>query len=574
MAKRDEPKEWWEEFGYMTPQEQQWVMAEHGLPYTPANAEPTSYDYTDEEALMGYPLAGVAATPEYTSKGALDPRDLSQVAKGINVAQDYGALLLDNILSGLSGPGSYDAGAFTPQVEYGKELRMAGREQLADLAGKGGWEGYIADKMLNENMSSSQAMAALEADVAGLDPNDPELPPNVKAVIRSLPKVRATGANAVAQQIAGGPGGLGGGGDEADFWSTYDYDRIYSRANELQDKVYEDEIAGYEEVDAQGRTHYYDAPPEVIKTPQMEFFDKYGLPYPTASYNEPRYVEQMLNAEEGTTPEYRQAEAADYEDQYNRIIGQTRQAEQAYETQGDLEDQMLKAWEAAQPKPLATRPGTTTVPGRAGIEYGQERRVSPNAPGAATIMPTAEQMMLPTTVLQPGRQLANPTPGTNPRTGIGAGNTWAYTNDQGQMFATNPNQPTSPLQVRTLANGLMGLVGGGAAPQPGEGRGFGVLAPGQTSKDPLFSAFTAPKGSKTRSLTGSDVDQKARTNRAVAANDRAVAARQRQRDVENNDPRLNDIKAAAQLYWLAKAGRTPLQDAIGQRRAGASRLGL
>jgi hypothetical protein len=75
-------------------------------------------------------------------------------------------------------------------------------------------------------------------------------------------------------------------------------------------------------------------------------------------------------------------------------------------------------------------------------------------------------------------------------------------------------------------------------------------------------------------MKASDVDSKARTTRAVAANDKAVAARQKQRDTEAADPRLNDITAAAQLFFLAKGGRTPYKDAMSQRRLGATRLGL
>ena len=162
-----EPKEknWWDEFAYMTPDEQAWVMAEHGLPYTsPADA---GFAYPeDEEGLGGYPIPQIAGMPEFTSKGALDPMDLSQLNKQVDTSKDYAGLLVDNVLSMLSGGGAYDTSAFTPTYEYGNEVTMPGQSRLYDTAERGGWEGYVASKMAYENMTASQAMAALEDYVA------------------------------------------------------------------------------------------------------------------------------------------------------------------------------------------------------------------------------------------------------------------------------------------------------------------------------------------------------------------------------------------------------------------------
>ena len=191
-------------------------------------------------------------------------------------------------------------------------------------------------------------------------------------------------------------------------------------------------------------------------------------------------------------------------------------------------------------------------------------------------MPTAQPMTVPTSVMQPGRpQLANPTPGTNPAAGIGAGNTWAYTDDQGQMFNEPPPAPVGNPLVRTLANGQMNVVGGGTTqPQPNMGQGFGVLAPGQAFKDPMFSAFTQPKGSKTRPMTEEDVSHEGVKKRRNAATEKYNQAYRRQSAAEQEDPRLNDIRQGALLYFLAQRGRNPLQDAMAGRRAGINQLGL
>ena len=559
MAKKEEDQ-WYEAFGYLSPEEQDAVMAEMG--YSPQQSLPFAYEGSGLSDY--YPLGDIAATPEFTSKGNLDPYDLTQQAKRINVAQDYGSLLLDNILSGIAGPGSYDMGAFTPETEYGKEVTLPGRTRLESYAGRGGWEGYLANEIMKGGTPSS-ALASLQQFLENTDPEDKSLSDQERtayqSLVNSLPKSQATGRTPSEKESQG-------------FWGDYDYETLYKTANEYSDAVFNDPGYGYSETDESGVTRYWDKAPEEIKTPQMEFFDKYGLPYPTASYEDPKYLQAMLDAEEGTTQEQRDTETAGYLRGYEDIVGKRERAENTYRQQGEFDDAMLAAWEANQPKPLATRPGVTTVPGSAGVELGRERRASPNAPGAATIMGTSEQAMLPTTVLQPGRELANPQWGTNPRTGIGAGNTWNYTNDQGQKFATPPDRPINDLRVRTLANGLMGLIGSGVEPQPGMNQGFGILAPGELAESPDFNIFRNPKGSKTREMKASDVDRKARTQRAVKQNDAAVAARQAQRDAEAADPRLNDIKAAAMLHYMGLRGRTPLGDAVAQRRAGAARMGL
>jgi hypothetical protein len=554
MAKKDE-KNWWEEFAYMTPAEQEWVMAEHGLPFTP----PVTYA---EEGEDEFPIPQIAGMPEFTSKGALDPMDLTQFNKQIDTSKDYAGLLVDNVLSMLSGGGAYNSDAFTPTMEYGKEVTQPGSERLAQTANRGGWEGYVASKMLYENMTPSQAMGALQDFVEAIDPEDPEADPQAKALLQSLPRYKRES----------GPEPPGA--EPKTFWETYDYDRVFNTASELQNAVFEDDMPGWVDPDT-GRM--YEAKPEEIKTPQMEWYDKYGLPYPTASYTDPEYLEGSLNRAEGTTPEQREAEVSAYEPLYGQAAEQTQKMEALQRAQMSIEGELAKAWNEILPQdnrqPLDTRPATTTAPGSAGVEYGRQRGASPTAPGAATMRGTSQQATLPTTVLQPGRQMVPLAGLGNPATGAKAGRTWAYTGN-GNLFAEPPPQPKAAPMVRTLASGLTGLVGGGFAPQPNQGQGFGVLAPGEMAKDPMFSAFTAPKGSKTRQMKESDVSPTARWKRFEESEKRAGRARTQQRQVEAADPRLNDIETYARLWAAMQSGRTPLQDALAGRRAGLSQIGF
>lgn len=170
-------------------------------------------------------------------------------------------------------------------------------------------------------------------------------------------------------------------------------------------------------------------------------------------------------------------------------------------------------------------------------------------------------------------RLANPQWGNDPATGIGAGKTWAYTDDQGQLFADNPAAPHNLPRVRTLANGLMGMVDSGTARSPGFAA-FNMGGTDQIADDPLFSSFTNPKGSKTRQVTSKDVSRKEIERRASERFRAADAARIAQNEKEAASPRLNDLTRAGYLYGLTKSGRNPLSDAMAQRRAMAMRMGL
>lgn len=583
MAKREED-EWYEAFGYMSPEEQEAVMAEMG--YAPQTSLP--FEYEGSGLSDYYPLGDIAATPEFTSKGNLDPYDLTQQAKRINVAQDYGSLLLDNILSGIAGPGSYDINAFTPEVEYGKEVTRPGTARLESFAGKGGWEGFLANEILKGGTPSS-AMAALQTFLENTDPNDKSISEDERtayqSLVNSLPRNRDE--MTPSQKEAAG------------FWGDYDYEGLLDTATRYSDEVFKDPAYGYSEEGPDGTMRYWDTAPEEIKTPQMEFFDKYGLPYPTASYEDPQYLEAMLDAEEGTTPEQRASEASRYKQDYVGVVNDRQAAESAYRQQGESDDAMLAAWEASQRPPERTGPRDNPygLPAAsleaanvaADIDLKRLLEEGTGAPTRDTFLDQAMERARAGGHLPEVRGMLPSAMARDRNASVEAANVAAdidYKNafedwqkeqetrllDEAMLRSATARQ--QPPQVRTLRDGQISLVGEATTPLPGQGRGFGVVAPGGKNVQPDFNVFRRPEGSTTRPLQASDVDRKARTSRAVKQNDAAVAARQRQRDVEAADPRLNDIKAAAMLHYMGLRGRTPLADAVAQRRAGAARMGL
>jgi hypothetical protein len=604
-------EEWWKQFAFLTPAEQDAVMRDAGyrdsaaapaFEYAPGGTAEDPYNWAGIDAAMNgyapggtaedpynwagidaamqaeepaealpfnyygsglsddYALGGITDIPEFTASGNLDPFDLSQRAKQINVAQDYGALMLDNILSGMAGPGAYDVSAFTPTYEPAKEVVLKGRNRIDQYKGAGGWEGYVANE-IDKGATPSGAMASLRAFIENTDPDDPDLAPErreqLQSITNSLPTLRQ-------QQ---GPDMSSITGEEPDFWDRYDYDTVFGTAQDLSNSLFEDPAYGYEEVGPDGKTRYYEAEPQEIKTPQMQFFDKYGIPYPVNQYDDPQYLEAQLNAEEGTTPEYRAQEAAGYQRDLQGAgtnISRLRSEEQR---QRGLDQELLAAWTAAQPEPAAPRgPAFTTAPGSAGVDFDTQFAPGGGA-GAGGLLPqvagrSATEAQLPTSVMLPGR-------GPAAQSGGGFGMpSWSRVRDAARG--------ATPM-VRQSANGQVGLIGRREEPRPNMGQGFGVFKPGVQREDPAYAQSffkRTPKGSKDRPIAAKDVDREAMRKRGANASKRTVKAQRERLALEERDPRLNDLARAAELYMLARAGRTPFNDAMAQRRYNASAMGL
>lgn len=542
MAKKEEkPKDWWEEFGFLTPDEQRWIMAEQG--YEPIGTTDSGFgefggfggdEYVDE--LANYPLAGVGAIPEYTTKGNLDPRDLTQVAKGINVAQDYGALLLDNILSGIAGPGSYDVGAFQPEIEYGKEITRPGYDRLTAMAGRGGWEGYIAKQMLENGASASEAIARMQNFVETSDENDPDLDPKIRAEVRAL-KASLPKAKQDPLQFVGGVG-MRGGEQGTDFDSMYNMDRIWQQANDWDEALFNDPAFAYSEPDASGRMHYYDTAPETIKTPQMEFFDKYGLPYPTARYDEPKYMEAYQAATWGT-PEQRAADVNQWTRDYQSAATDVNQRARAQQDQALYDRQMQEAWNRVIPAVPEARGGWSTTEGAPGKPATRHRERGPNGT-AILVEDTAVPPTIPTSYWDPHKLIQAAAPARNvPQVQASTGDNLMLAPS---AFSDAYKQRGGHMDERTQGG---------------------------------IDWFTGRKAEgDTRRMKASDVSPEARQRRTNDLARQRINAEERQQYISYSDPQLDSIRQFIALRGLAQSGRTPFQDAIAQRRMGARALGL
>ena len=315
MARTDED-EFWDMFDQLSPQEQDNLLYDQQyseateMPWTFGGGMEPELDYGNYDLFE----MGNVDIPEMTAKGKVDPFDLSQQAKRVNLAQDYGALTLDNILSGMAGPGAYDIDAFTPTYEYGEPLNMKGRRTAESLAARGGYDGYLANAIFNEGKNPSEAEAEIWAIVDTPD-DDPDRTPEEDALRDSIIKTMPATLEEDPLVAAGLRGSTG---KQPTGRARFDQKMVRDTAQNLYTQLMEDpEYAYYDE--ATGR--YYDRTPEeaMVKTPQMEFFEKYGLPYPTANYDDPERVSAFAAAETGVSPEDRELEALAYDEEQARM---------------------------------------------------------------------------------------------------------------------------------------------------------------------------------------------------------------------------------------------------------------
>jgi hypothetical protein len=299
--------DWWES---LSPEEQDELLASLATEEDPFNF---SYGGVDPAGEMVQPDVSM-----FETKGDIDPLSRTEEAGRVNLLQDYGALSVDNILSGYAGGGGYDTDAFTPTYDYGDPLNMSGRRKAEGLAGSGGWQGFVSNLILN-GMSPAEAEQELYETVTA--PDDETLSEDDRAMKESL--VASMPPN-MSNEIRIGSG-IGGGGDAANARSAWDTEtvnqfttRVWADLMEDPDYAYQDPTSG----------QYFAKTPEqaMVKTPQMEKFDAFGLPYPTASYEDQDYIDQMTQLQSGMEPERLAQAGSDWEAMQKRLNEETATA--------------------------------------------------------------------------------------------------------------------------------------------------------------------------------------------------------------------------------------------------------
>ena len=547
----------------LPPQERERVLYDMG--YGEATETPWSFgessapelDYGNYDLLQ---MGGGVDLPEFTSKGAVDPFDLTQQGKRVNLAQDYGALILDNILSAMSGPGAYDIGAFTPSYDYGEPLNLTGRRKAEARAQQGGYEGFLADLILNENMSPSEAEAVMWGIVETPD-DDPDLTEEdrerKKSLLATLPKRQVTGPEAtmMASGIQGDLTGVAGAKSAAGAArNQYDLEKISSAGETLWTELMEDPEFAYEE-----NGKYYGRTPEeaMIKTPQMEFFDKYGLPYPTANYTDPKYLESELNAQQGTTPDERAMMQQAFEQEMAGMNQQVEGASGRYKAANEANRALGKAWQEAPRRPQtefdailkAFQEGTDQTAAQEAYRAGPQQPVTAGQAGAAITnqLRGTGQDVGPVTMPQFSEMLRQ----------------------QFQDLGGSSAIPQRPMvrEASWVTNDQYGnLLPYDAENLPELGRSEPL---GRVSD--LFRGRRAPQRTMRRLDEADLAAQEQRRQDASRQVQQTSAARQR---ATYRDPRLAAIQQGAYLDALMRQGRTPFNDAIAIRRQGNRAIGV
>lgn len=288
--------QWGHWFQQQDPDTQQQVLFSFGLSDAnqPVMGNAGGGSMTPEISPQSYGmLSQMQSPPVINSKGVVQPQGTEQMQKELNLYQDQNSLLTDNVLAAIAG--QYSPGAFTPTYEpQGNPITPTGLRQLQSLSNTGGWEGFMASQMLPKDyggggMSASQAKGALMKAVMTPDTADEQALSLREELRGSLtPRYETTGGStnpqdkpvnkdlSTAQGVA----------------NSFDLSDVDTVARGWQKDLASDPVAGY--TDPTTGLSYLGA--KENKTPTMDWFDKYGLPYANKQYDDPDQIAGMQDA--------------------------------------------------------------------------------------------------------------------------------------------------------------------------------------------------------------------------------------------------------------------------------------
>jgi hypothetical protein len=602
----------------LPPEEQQAAMVSLGLQQ--ANQLPYTFggDFQAElgpQAFEGAQYTGGYNLPNFTTKGAVDPRDQAQMAQSTTFAKNREGLLADNVFSAQAGPGAYAAGAFEPTTTYkGSVVDFPGERTLQALAQTGGWQGALAQRMLGvtdgRRRSPGEAWgeikAILEADPAKLDKDVKALQDDIFNSLNSRQAGGgAGGTSAEVDQALLAEQGLGttttktAPGPDID-WSQFDLGGMQSWANDRYMELLKDQPREGLFQDPQTGAFYNQAP-EITPSAQSKWFADRGLTTPDKSYADQAYQEEVLNRQNPNRP------MAIQQDQLLAAQGQAAQSQFAQQESAAgqvarlIEKELAKQQQGtsefvtrqqAQNAPLPA----PTYPERGGVAQGSRRKTAGSFPPELEQLDTV-QPAIPRNQLEaqlaagmsslPEYSSGQPAP-TVPRNvqgepvQPGPGKDWAgapLPSEQDLIDYYTKTFPTNPVQIN--------LQTGESAPMFDFGAGKG----GNEKVSNFISTLTQQGGGKAfdlnsggqkgRVIPGAQVYPSTPAN-AAAFRAAANKAHTAYTDQYNQDwKRLysgGDFGATLPQRFamnnMAAQGRTPLNDEIMQRRLLLNALGL
>jgi len=530
---------WW---GSLTPDEQDALMMQSLGPTGPTlaqygfendtggfGAEPFDFSYT------GAPTSGMGVQPQvdyFTTKGKVKPGDLAEEAKRVNLLQDYGSLSVDNILSGYAGAGAYDTGAFTPTYEFGEPLNLKGRRKAESLSKTGGWQGFVTDLILNNNLSPAEAEAELYKTINA--PDSPDLTDQqrqLKASLSESMKPLIMPKN-VSGQIPGAGGSVV---TQSPTKDPYNADVIRQFTTNVWSDLMEDPEFSYQ--DPKTGLYYGKTPEEAIKkTPQMLAYDKFGIPYPTATYEDQKYLDEFARSESGgLAPDEIEAAGEGWQARQSKLekaaAGETAKAKKAGTAAASLEDIWGKY--QAQPQGYAPTPsGPPTNPYNLSAPSIEAAKAAAKIDAGGTQDKDLYDRMFQEAMTRAARHQGANVPGVAPavRT-TGAGDIEPFT------FGSSPGLPEQQTAIIDAFRG----------------------------KAPFATAMHAGQGPR----RATEQDVAAQRQRAQQQTRNASQQQNAVFQETYRDPRLAQIAALGRAYALQRAGQTPFRDAMAARNANA-----
>ena len=288
-------RQWGQWFNQQDPQTQQQIIFDFGLGDANQPIAGNSVGgFQPEINQQGFGLLDqLSPPPVINSKGVIQPSGTEQVQKQTNLFQDQLSLGTDNMLAAIAG--QFAPTAFTPSYEpQGNPVTPTGLRQLQSLANTGGWEGFMASQMLPKDyggggMSASQAKGALLKAVMTPDDADEgalQLREELRGSLTPRYETQGESANPTVKPINKDLSTAQG---VANSFDLSDVDEV-SRG--WQKELANDPVAGY--TDPVTGLSYLGAKEK--KTPTMEWFDKYGLPYANKQYSDPDQIASMQDA--------------------------------------------------------------------------------------------------------------------------------------------------------------------------------------------------------------------------------------------------------------------------------------
>lgn len=311
-------------------------------------------DYGPSMDQAGLDLTGYNPVdiPQLTTKGKVDPYDLTQAQQRLNLEQDIYGSLNDPMLGALGGPGAFGPDAFQPTYDYGEPLNLVGRKKAQQYLDVGGYKGYIADAIMNRGMSPDEA-AQSAIDLATNTDASKEPDPKQRALIESLqktlPESTATGNNALGLPSGGGKGDLPGGRKRT--LGTYDFIGVNKFATDLFEGIASDPSFAYQD---EAGNFYAKTPEQAMqKTEQMKAFDKAGLPYMTDQYTDPGYVDKAIAGATGRNTEEQTQALQGYSDQMAQMLAEQQASNKRQLDARTAMDRLRQAPPPAQRPPIS-----------------------------------------------------------------------------------------------------------------------------------------------------------------------------------------------------------------------------